>query len=185
MTTALSSTRLQDRPFCVAQPQFHCSTLLLLSADTPREVYVCMYIYICIVCMWMDVCHVYDYVCMYVNLYVWMHICEAPLPETYQPIDSNTIQKIVLSNLFNVFALFLGGMHIPNESPFQVEGPTMENVWRCLVEVVARGNRSWMVAEELCIAAYCAMWLHFFKLWSFENLLGLHDELQSKNSLVI
>ena len=38
----------------------------------------------------------------------------------------------------NLFALFLGIRCISNESPFQVVGPTIENVRRCLVEVVAQ-----------------------------------------------
>src|SRR6218665_3645555 len=33
-------------------------------------------------------------------------------------------------------------------SPFQVEGPTMENARRCLVAVLARGTNSWPVADE-------------------------------------
>src|SRR6218665_1087508 len=33
-------------------------------------------------------------------------------------------------------------------SPFQVEGPTMENARRCLVAVLARGTNSWPVTEE-------------------------------------
>jgi len=32
---------------------------------------------------------------------------------------------------------------IPNGSPFQVEETTLKNARLCLVEVVARGTRSW------------------------------------------
>ena len=31
---------------------------------------------------------------------------------------------------------------------FQLEGPTVENARRCIIEVVALGTRSWFVAEE-------------------------------------
>src|SRR6218665_2603363 len=37
---------------------------------------------------------------------------------------------------------------ISKGSPFQVEGPPMENARRCLVVVLARGTNSWPVAEE-------------------------------------
>ena len=53
--------------------------------------------------------------------------------------------RSVLSNLQSAFSLFLGRMQISKGSPFQVEGPTMENARRCLV---AQGTNCWPVTEE-------------------------------------
>src|SRR6218665_1142803 len=53
-----------------------------------------------------------------------------------------------LSNLQNALSLFLGRRRISKGSPFQVEGPTMENARRCLVAALARGTNSWPVTEE-------------------------------------
>src|SRR6218665_1534888 len=39
-------------------------------------------------------------------------------------------------------------LNISKGSPFQVEGPTVENARRCLVAAVARGTNSWPVTEE-------------------------------------
>src|SRR6218665_3674142 len=51
-----------------------------------------------------------------------------------QPSHGDT-DHAVLSNLQNALSLFLGRIRISKGSPFQVEGPTMENARRCLVAV--------------------------------------------------
>src|SRR6218665_1456323 len=47
------------------------------------------------------------------------------------------LKALVLSNLKNALSLFLGRRRISKGSPFQVEGPTIENARRCLVAVEA------------------------------------------------
>ena len=71
-------------------------------------------------------------------LVIHSRIYKVPLQETYsEALPAQPQQcKLVLSNLQNVFPLFLSNRRISNESPFQVEGPTMENARCCLVEVV-------------------------------------------------
>src|SRR6218665_2633544 len=64
-----------------------------------------------------------------------------------QPSHGDT-DHAVLSNLQNALSLFLGRIRISKGSPFQMEGPTMENARRCLVAVLARGTNSWPVTEE-------------------------------------
>ena len=46
------------------------------------------------------------------------------------------------------FHYFLGRRRISKGSPFQVEGPTLEDALCCLVEVVVRGTNSWPITEE-------------------------------------
>lgn len=69
---------------------------------------------------------------------------KAPLQETYSdaPLSQLLQNKLVLSNLQNAVTLFIGRRQTSIGSPFQVEGPTMENVQCCLVEVVTQGTKS-------------------------------------------
>ena len=85
---------------------------------------------------------------MYVYIHSFIHsrIYKAPLQEIYSAQPRR--YRSVLSNLQNALSLFLGRRRISKGSPFQVERPTMENVRRCLVAVLARGTNSWPVAEE-------------------------------------
>jgi len=58
------------------------------------------------------------------------------------------LKALVLSNLKNALSLFLGRRRISKGSPFQVEGPTIENARRCLVAVEAWCTDNWPVTEE-------------------------------------
>ena len=86
------------------------------------------------------------------SLYKFIHsrIYKAPLQEIYSeaPPAQPRRYRSVLSNLQNALSLFLGRIRISKGSPFQEEGPTMENARRCVVAVLARGTNSWPVAEE-------------------------------------
>src|SRR6218665_1586999 len=85
-------------------------------------------------------------------MYSFIHtrIYKAPLKEIYSeaPPAQTRRYRSVLSNLQNALSLFLDRIRISKGSPFQVEGPTMENGRCCLVAVLARGTNSWPVAEE-------------------------------------
>ena len=63
-------------------------------------------------------------------------IYKAPLQEIYSevPPAQPWRYRSVLSNLQNTLSLFLGRRRISKGRPFQVEGPTLENARRCLVE---------------------------------------------------
>src|SRR6218665_984953 len=82
--------------------------------------------------------------------FIHSRIYKAPLQEIYSesPPAQPRRYRSVLSNLQNALSLLLGRILISKGSPFQVEGPTMENARRCLVAVLARGTNSWPVAEE-------------------------------------
>src|SRR6218665_1947463 len=71
--------------------------------------------------------------------FIHSRIYKAPLQEIYSeaPPAQPRRYRSVLSNLQNALSLFLGRMRISKGSPFQVEGPTMENARRCLVAVLA------------------------------------------------
>src|SRR6218665_2014647 len=77
------------------------------------------------------------------NSFIHSRIYKAPLQEIYSesPPAHPRRCKSVLSNLQNALSLFLGRRRISKGSPFQVEGPTMENARRSLVAVVARCTR--------------------------------------------
>src|SRR6218665_2240440 len=69
------------------------------------------------------------------------NICKAPLQEIFKkspqrlPQPSHGDTKSVLSNLQNTLSLSLGKRRTFKGSPFQVEGPTMENARSCLIAV--------------------------------------------------
>src|SRR6218665_3769560 len=86
----------------------------------------------------------------FVHSFIHSRIYKAPLQEIYSeaPPAQPRRYRSVLSSLQNALSLFLGRIRISKGSLFQVEGPTMENARRCLVEVLARGTNSWPVAEE-------------------------------------
>src|SRR6218665_117005 len=84
-----------------------------------------------------------------IHSFIHLRIYKAPLQEISEaPPAQPRRYRSVLSNLQNALSLFLGRIGISKGSPFQVEGPTMENARRCLVAVLARGTNSWPVAEE-------------------------------------
>src|SRR6218665_892470 len=87
---------------------------------------------------------------LFIHSFIHSRIYKAPLQEIYSeaPQAQPRRYRSVLSNLQNALSLFLGRIRISKGSPFQVEGPTMENARRCLVAVLARGTNSWPVAEE-------------------------------------
>jgi len=82
--------------------------------------------------------------------FIHSRICKVPLKEIYSeaPPAQPRCNRSVLSNLQNALSLILGRRRLSKGSPFQVEGPTMENAWCCLVAVLARGTNSWPVTEE-------------------------------------
>src|SRR6218665_233504 len=82
--------------------------------------------------------------------FIHSRIYKASLQEIYSeaPPAQPWRYRSVLSNLQNALSLFLGRRQISKGSPFQVEGPTMENARRCLVAGLAPGTNSWPVAEE-------------------------------------
>src|SRR6218665_3060819 len=86
----------------------------------------------------------------HIHSFIHSRIYKAPLQKIYSEVPPAQPRRYrsVLSNLQNAFSLFLGRRRISKGSPFQVEGPTMENARRCLVAVLARGTNSWPVAEE-------------------------------------
>src|SRR6218665_3808150 len=86
----------------------------------------------------------------FIHSFIHSRIYKAPLQEIYSeaPPAKPRRYRSVLSNLQNALSLFLGRMRISKGSPFQVEGPTMENARRCLVAGLARVSNSWPVAEE-------------------------------------
>src|SRR6218665_227000 len=73
-----------------------------------------------------------------------------PLQEIYSeaPPAQPRRYRSVLSNLQNALSLFSGRRRISKGSPFQVEGPTMENARRCLVAVLAQGTNSCMASNR-------------------------------------
>src|SRR6218665_2659534 len=85
-----------------------------------------------------------------IHSFIRSRIYMAPLQEIYSeaPPAQPLRYRSVLSNLQSAVSLFLGRIRISKGSPFQVEGSTMENARRCLVAVLARGTKSWPVAEE-------------------------------------
>src|SRR6218665_812831 len=70
-----------------------------------------------------------------IHSFIHSRIYKAPLQEIYSevPPAQPRRHRSVLSNLQNTLSLFLGRIRISKGSPFQVEGPTMENARRCLV----------------------------------------------------
>ena len=81
-----------------------------------------------------------------IHSFIHSRIYKAPLQEIYSdaPPAQPRRYRSVLSNLQNALSLFLGMIRISKGSPFQVEGPTMENARRCLVAVLARGTMNSM-----------------------------------------
>src|SRR6218665_2058928 len=86
----------------------------------------------------------------FIHSFIHSRIYKAPLQEIYSeaPPAQPRRYRSALSNLQNALSLFFCRIRISKGSPFQVEGPTMENARRCLVAVLARGTNSWPVAEE-------------------------------------
>src|SRR6218665_849184 len=81
-----------------------------------------------------------------IHSFIHSRIYKAPLQEIYSeaPPAQPRRCRSALSNLQNALSLFLGMIRISKGSPFQVEGPTMENARRCLVAVLARGTMNSM-----------------------------------------
>src|SRR6218665_1520159 len=93
------------------------------------HIYVCIYMYIYVyihICVYVYI-RIYIYIYMYVYIHSFIHsrIYKAPLQEIYSAQPRR--YRSVLSNLQNALSLFLGRIRISKGSPFQVEGPTMEN----------------------------------------------------------
>src|SRR6218665_797027 len=104
----------------------------------------CLGYLICGYCtdMWVYNLYLYEYI--YIYSFIHSRIYKAPIQEIYSeaPPAQPRRYRSVLSNLQNALSLFLGRIQISKGSPFQVEGPTMENARRCLVAVLARGTNS-------------------------------------------
>jgi len=82
--------------------------------------------------------------------WIYSIVYKAHLHEIYSEASPAQARryKSVLSNLQNALSLLLRRRRIFKGSPFQMEGPTLENTRRCLVASVARGTNSWPVTEE-------------------------------------
>src|SRR6218665_2927320 len=70
---------------------------------------------------------------IFIHSFIHSRIYKAPLQEidSEAPPAQPRRYRSVLSNLQNALSLFLGRIRISKGSPFQVEGPTMENARRC------------------------------------------------------
>src|SRR6218665_3983911 len=81
-------------------------------------------------------CKVPEWTVSFIHLFnhsfIHSRIYKAPLQEIYSEAPSAQPRRYrsVLSNLKNALSLFLGRRWISKGSPFQVEGPTMENARR-------------------------------------------------------
>ena len=82
--------------------------------------------------------------------FIHSRIYKAPLQEVYSEAPPAQLRQYisVLSNLQKALSLLLGRGRTSEGSPFQLEGPTMENARHCLVAVLAQGTTSWPVTEE-------------------------------------
>src|SRR6218665_1979565 len=87
---------------------------------------------------------------IYIYIYIFIHsrIYKAPIQEIYSEAPpAQPLQISLKQPAKRTFIIFRQDTDFQG-SPFQVEGPTMENARRCLVAVLARGTNSWPVAEE-------------------------------------
>lgn len=85
-----------------------------------------------------------------INAFTHSRICRAPIQETFSEVlpTQPRQDKLVSSNFWNVFAVFIGSRYMSNGSQFQVEGSTTQNARHCVVEVVTQRTRRWSVLEE-------------------------------------
>src|SRR6218665_176576 len=85
-----------------------------------------------------------------IHSFIYSRIDKTPLQKIYSeapPVQPRRY-KSVLSNLQNTLSLVLGRWQISKGSPFQKQGPTMENAQHCLVAGVVQGTNSWPLTEE-------------------------------------
>lgn len=79
----------------------------------------------------------------FINAIIHLRIYKALLQETNSEPPQPRRNKVVLNNLQNAYSLFLGRIRTSKRSPFHLEWLAMEKAPRCLIDIVARGAKSW------------------------------------------